>query len=165
MSVVTRNGDGGVTRSLNGKIVRKDHPIIEFFGTIDELNSFLGLAKIHIGNKEKEIVKRVQKTLFKVAARVGDPERYPDVSDDTSWLEEVITSLEERVGTDDFVVPGASEAAALLDVCRTVTRRAERRLTTILRGDPRLLNAQIFLNRLSDMLFLLARSVERSSQE
>jgi len=165
MSVVTRSGDGGVTRSLNGKLVRKDHPIIEFFGTLDELNSFLGLAKIHVGSTEKEIVERVQRTLFKVAARVGDPERYPDVTNETSWVEEVIGSLEEEVRVDGFVVPGASEAAALLDVCRTITRRAERRLSTLLRSDPRLLDAQIFLNRLSDMLFLLARSVEKSNQE
>lgn len=160
MSIVTRNGDGGITKTLDGRVVRKDDPLLEFLGTLDELNSFLGLARHQLEAPEKEVVEKIQEILFKLGARAGYPERYADLDEEIEWIERHIASLETGIELKGFVIPGATEASALLDVCRTIVRRAERRIIPLLRKDERLLNSQIFLNRLSDFLFLMARTME-----
>jgi cob(I)alamin adenosyltransferase len=161
--IYTRLGDGGETHLGDMSRVPKTHPRIEAYGTVDELNAQLGVALAGGGLPDRyaEWLRRVQNDLFDVGADIsvphgGDRSRLRVVPEQTTWLEEAC----DEVNADlpklrSFVLPGGTPAAAQLHVCRTVCRRAERR--TIDCGDE--VNAECvrYLNRLSDLLFILSR--------
>ena len=169
MSIVTKTGDKGTTALMYGRRVRKTHPRVEACGAIDELNAALGLARAAArddfltGN-----LLRIQKDLIVVmgelATATEDLERYakdgysPVTPDQTMALEEVIGKIEADVSPGDWATPGAGPVAAALDLARTTCRRAERRVCA-LRESGELENAEImvYLNRLADLLWLLAR--------
>ena len=161
--IYTRLGDGGETHLGDMSRVPKTHPRIEAYGTVDELNSQIGLALAVADIPEDYAgwLKRIQNDLFDVGADIAAPEdpereRLRVLPDQTAWLEqrcdEVNSTLEPL---RSFVLPGGTPAAAHLHVCRTVCRRAER--LAIACGEE--INTEVirYLNRLSDLLFILSR--------
>ena len=162
--IYTRLGDGGETHLGDMSRVPKTHPRIEAYGTVDELNAQLGVALAQGAVPERFVpwLQRIQNDLFDVGADIsvphgGDRERLRVVPGQTTWLEHACDEVNaELAPLKSFVLPGGTPAAAQLHVCRTVCRRAERR--TIACGDD--VNAECvrYLNRLSDLLYILARS-------
>jgi cob(I)alamin adenosyltransferase len=163
--IYTRLGDGGETHLGDMSRVPKTHARIEAYGTVDELNAQLGLTLAEGGLPERfePWLQRIQNDLFDVGADIsvphgGDRTRLRLAPEQTAWLEQACDEVNaELPNLKSFVLPGGTEAAALLHVCRTVCRRAERR--TIACGDE--VNAECvrYLNRLSDLLFILSRAV------
>ena len=163
--IYTRLGDGGETHLGDMSRVPKTHARIEAYGTVDELNAHLGLLLAQGGVPERyaEWLKRVQNDLFDVGADIsvpegGERERLRVIPEQTTWLEEACDEANEPLPKlKSFVLPGGTVAAAQLHVCRTVCRRAERRVIAC--GDA--VNAECvrYLNRLSDLLFILSRGV------
>jgi len=163
--IYTRLGDDGETHLGDMSRVPKTHARIEAYGTVDELNAQLGvaLATGDIAGREREWLSRIQNDLFDVGADLSVPqsddpaarERLRLVPEQTAWLEarcdEVNAGLEPL---KSFVLPGGTLLAAQLHVCRTVCRRAERRALVVEAGNPEVVR---YLNRLSDLLFILAR--------
>jgi cob(I)alamin adenosyltransferase len=163
--IYTRLGDGGETHLGDMSRVPKTHARIEAYGTVDELNAQLGLTLAQGGLPERfePWLQRVQNDLFDVGADIsvphgGDRTRLRLAPEQTAWLEQACDEVNaELPNLKSFVLPGGTPAAAQLHVCRTVCRRAERR--TIACGDE--VNAECvrYLNRLSDLLFILSRAV------
>src|SRR3954453_20106491 len=145
--------------------VAKTHPRIEAYGTVDELNAQLGVALAQGGLPERyaQWLQRVQNDLFDVGADISVPEgggreRLRAIPEQTVWLEEACDEANaELEALKSFVLPGGSPAAAQLHVCRTVCRRAERR--TIACGEAVSAECVRYLNRLSDLLFILSRGL------
>ena len=160
--IYTRLGDGGETHLGDMSRVPKTHPRIEAYGTVDELNAQLGVARA-MDERFADWLGRVQNDLFDVGADIsvphgGDRTRLRLAPEQTAWLEEACDEVNaELPNLKSFVLPGGTPLAAQLHVCRTVCRRAERR--TIVCGDE--VNAECvrYLNRLSDLLFILSRAV------
>jgi cob(I)alamin adenosyltransferase len=162
--IYTKLGDGGETHLGDMSRVPKTHPRIEAYGEIDELNSQLGLALAAGALPEEQVawVRRIQNDLFDLGADLSVPEggdgreRLRATAEQVAWLEarcdEVNATLEPL---RSFVLPGGTPAAAHLHVCRTVCRRAERRALLVEGANPEVVK---YLNRLSDLLFILARA-------
>ena len=168
--IYTRLGDGGETHLGDMSRVPKTHPRIEAYGTVDELNAQIGLA-LAVGGLPEPYgawLRRVQNDLFDVGADLSVPleagptkqagERLRVQASQTAWLEERCDEVNADLEPlKSFVLPGGTPAAAQLHICRTVCRRAERR--TIACGEA--VNAECvrYLNRLSDLLFILSRGL------
>jgi cob(I)alamin adenosyltransferase len=162
--IYTRLGDGGETHLGDMSRVPKTHGRIEAYGTVDELNAQLGLTLAAGGLPERFVpwLQRVQNDLFDVGADIsvpegGERERLRVAPEQTAWLEQACDEVNaELPNLRSFVLPGGVPAAAHLHVCRTVCRRAERRVIAC--GDE--VNAECvrYLNRLSDLLFILSRA-------
>jgi cob(I)alamin adenosyltransferase len=161
--IYTRLGDGGETHLGDMSRVAKTHPRIEAYGTVDELNAQIGVALTTPGLPEAYVdwLGRVQNDLFDVGADIAAPEdpereRLRVVADQTTWLEERCDEVNATLEPlKSFVLPGGTPAAAHLHVCRTVCRRAER--LAISCGDDCSPEVVRYLNRLSDLLFILSR--------
>ena len=176
MSIATKTGDDGTTGLMYGHRVPKNHPRVEACGTIDELNSAIGLARATATEKfVSENLFCIQKSLVDVMGEVGvlteDLPRYatggftlvtPDL---TAKLDALVQEIEaQNVSFTGWATPGATIPSAALDVARTVCRRAERRVYDLqLAGDLKNPEVLIYLNRLSDLLWLLARWTETRS--
>lgn len=172
-SIATRTGDDGTTALLYGQRVPKTHPQIEAVGALDELNAALGLAKTHHPDAAvRDQLTQVQQDLInlmgEVACAEADATRYagskfPKLADaDLTRLDTAVAAIEAReVSFAGWATPGANPAAATLDVARTVARRAERRLIG-LQAHGRALRPLLtaYINRLADLLWLLAREAE-----
>lgn len=176
MKIYTRRGDGGETGLLGGARVSKSDARVEAYGTVDELNAVVGLALAldaeGRGVLDGDRLKRVQDDLFAVGARLAatDPERAQEkglvpqlpaarVDDLEAWIDELDEELPEL---DAFVLPGGSAAAAQLHAARTVCRRAERAVVRLAAEDDELADVVLpYVNRLSDLLFTLARAANR----
>jgi len=159
--ITTKTGDRGTTGIFTGDRVTKLSPIIEANGTIDELGSFIGEAKHHVDGELRDVLETVQRHLYSLMAEIASKGQYRKVGDDEiRWLEELTARFESEVKLEGFVLPGGTVASAKLDVCRTVARRAERRVARLVLeygfGD----RALVYLNRLSDALFIMARYIE-----
>jgi cob(I)alamin adenosyltransferase len=162
--IYTRLGDDGNTHLGDMSRVPKTHPRVEAYGTVDELNAQIGvlLAMGDLPEEQRPWLRRVQNDLFDVGADVsvppgGERERLRMRPEQTAWVEERCDEVNARLEPlKSFVLPGGTPAAAQLHVCRTVCRRAERR--AIACGEE--INAEVvrYLNRLSDLLFILARA-------
>ncbi len=163
--IYTRLGDGGETHLGDMSRVAKTHPRIEAYGTIDELNAQIGLAMTVPGLPEdyRQWLAHVQNDLFDVGADLAAPEdptsdreRLRVLPEQTTWLEERCDEVNDSLEPlKSFVLPGGTPAAAHLHVCRTVCRRAER--AAIACGQDGSPEAVRYLNRLSDLLFILSR--------
>lgn len=167
MPIYTRTGDDGDTGLFGNRRVPKDHLRIEAYGTIDELNSFVGVLRAEPLDREFDLqLKSIQDTLFEIGADLateGGKASLPRVEPAIGTLEQWIDASEaELPALRTFVLPGGTRTAALLHVLRTVSRRAERRYWTLARSigegpfaiPPAL---GIYLNRLSDLCFSWAR--------
>lgn len=168
MSIATKTGDDGTTGLWSGERIGKDELRVECYGTVDELNSFLGLARRAVETERAaELIDALQEDLFRVAGALAtrgestyaQPVCEDDVDRITLWVHE----LEAAVSLSGFVIPGSTEASARLDVCRTVCRRAERRIVALSRREAVDGPTRRFVNRLSDLLFMLARLEEASA--
>ncbi|MBI2185090.1 MAG: cob(I)yrinic acid a,c-diamide adenosyltransferase [Thaumarchaeota archaeon] len=171
MKPYTRTGDSGETGLFGGKRVRKDSLRIEVYGTIDELNSLLGYAKTYLQNRQASgVVEKIQADLFIVGGDLATPldtgrrvgkKTVPRVTPEmTKQLEKIADDLAETLPPlDTFILPGGSRPGAILHYCRAVVRRAERNAVA-LSAEERT-NSEIirYLNRLSSVLFVLARKV------
>lgn len=176
----TGKGDGGTTKTFghNQERISKATELPEALGTLDELNSFLGLAKIRakqaqdssllLGRKSyviSAILRDVQETLFIVQAEVaGAPKKVRKAK--VTHVEKLIAAIEEEIPpVVSFSIAGGTEVSALLDVARTLARRAERRVVGVHEIGLRTLssNTRAYLNRLSSLLFALARLANHTS--
>ncbi|HEV3094599.1 MAG TPA: cob(I)yrinic acid a,c-diamide adenosyltransferase [Solirubrobacteraceae bacterium] len=170
--IYTKLGDGGETHLGDMSRVSKLHPRVEAYGTVDELNATLGVALAQPGLPDQfpGWLARVQNDLLDVGADLSVPPPADDQDDATAkgqarlrvsadyagWLEQVCDEVNATLEPlRSFVIPGGSAAVAQLHVCRTVCRRAERRAIAVEDCNPEVVR---YLNRLSDMLFILARA-------
>ena len=167
MKIYTRTGDAGDTSLFDGTRVRKSDARVDAYGEVDELNAWLGLARASsVPSELDEELVHIQRDLFALGATLADPaEKIADRvtkatlgDDDIDRLERLIDRLEaELPPLRRFILAGGSPAGAALHVARTVCRRAERRMVSLEpRVDPVLLR---YVNRLSDLLFVVARAV------
>ena len=158
MKIYTKTGDKGTTGLFGGARVPKDDPRIEAYGTVDELNSFLGLARASWPSSPLDAeLGLVQSDLFAIGARLAAPgsDRFPGADPARlAALEGAIDAMESELPPlRNFILPGGCAAAAHLHVARSVCRRAER-LVVALGGEE---SSVVYLNRLSDYLFVAAR--------
>ena len=161
--IYTRLGDGGETHLGDMSRVPKTHPRIAAYGTVDELNAQLGLTLTlpDLPSDYAEWLRRIQNDLFDVGADIAAPddpgrERLRVLPEQTTWLEERCDEINATLKPlKSFVLPGGTPTAAHLHVCRTVCRRAER--MAIACGDEVSAEVVRYLNRLSDLLFILSR--------
>ena len=174
--IYTRLGDAGETHLGDMSRVVKTHPRIEAYGTVDELNAQIGVALAGGGREGglphpySEWLARVQNDLFDIGADLAAPDeegsgrdRLRVVPEQTKWLEERCDEINATLEPlRSFVLPGGTPAAAQLHVCRTVCRRAERLAVRV--GDE--VNPEVvrYLNRLSDLLFILSRGANRGQE-
>lgn len=173
MSIVTKGGDQGTTALMYGRRVPKSHPRIEANGAVDELNAALGVARALGTGVHGELLLEIQKDLVplmgELATELSDLPRY--VQDgyallqptNTVKIDSAIKQLEGRnLRFEGWATPGANSASAALELARTVCRRAERSVSALQQAkqlqNPEIL---IYLNRLSDLLWLLARAAEQ----
>jgi len=165
--IYTKTGDKGDTGLFGGGRVPKYSTRIEAYGTVDELNSFIGLAVAEVlDNDIKTLLGKIQNELFTVGSSLAAPDTgkeknklIPEVSEAfIKDAESAIDKFEEKLEPlKNFILPGGSKGAALLHVCRTVCRRAERKVVELKSKEIVSDNIVIFLNRLSDLFFVLAR--------
>ena len=165
MSICTKSGDDGNTELIGGRRVPKDHPLIECLGTIDELNAFLGGVRAALredsaggDNQTAQIIAGIQKDLF---AHSGVLAGGTGSVSGGERLYQLITELEADMPPfSGFTVPGADTVSADIHIARTVCRRTERQLVTLSRAAGIDTGILPYFNRLSDLLFLLARRQE-----
>jgi cob(I)alamin adenosyltransferase len=164
--IYTRSGDGGETGLGTGTRVPKDHPRVVAYGEVDELNAVLGLARACPGMLEVELLRSIQNDLFDVGADLCVPpaddeppgQRLRITPSQVERLERAIDRLNEPLqALQSFILPGGTTSAAWLHLARTVCRRAERSVVILARAEPINPQALAYLNRLSDLLFVLAR--------
>jgi cob(I)alamin adenosyltransferase len=168
VKIYTKTGDGGETALFGGGRVAKDHPRVEAYGSVDELNAVLGWAVTKVATSEiRDRLRVVQHDLFALGAELATPpgeegRRRPEtpplpvarIGEMESWID---ASTEEVGPLKNFILPGGAEGAAALHLGRTVCRRVERAVAPLVRegeAEPEVLR---YLNRLSDALFALAR--------
>jgi cob(I)alamin adenosyltransferase len=167
VKIYTRTGDGGETSLFDGTRVPKDDPRVETYGDVDELNAWLGLARAqHVDPPIDDEIRHLQRDLFALGAQLADPAHKiaarvtkAVIGDaDVTRLEELIDRLEaELPPLRRFILAGGTPAGSALHVARAVCRRAERRMVALDPPvDPVLLR---YVNRLSDLLFVMARAV------
>jgi len=179
MKIYTKTGDKGSTSLFGGTRVPKHHIRIESYGTVDELNSFLGLLRDqNIETHDQEMLIHIQEKLFTVGAILAtDPEKavlksgkerltIPKItSKDIALLEKEMDEMNENLPPiTHFVLPGGHETVSFCHIARCVCRRAERLATTLNEFQAVEENTLIYLNRLSDYLFVLARKLSKDLQ-
>ena len=164
MSITTKGGDKGQTSLFTGQRVWKDDLRVDAYGTLDELDALIGEARHHIASEHiAEILAGIQKNLYRVMgqlATIGESYPYPICAAEVEAITQLIRDYEDKLNLKGFVIPGTTLPSAKLDVCRTVARRAERRIVALSHAEA--VPAELFgyVNRLSDLFFILARSIE-----
>lgn len=170
MKIYTRTGDSGTTGLFGGERIKKNHLRIEAYGTVDETNSFLGLARSHSGSHPEYpfldgLLHRLQSELFIIGADFATPQdskaSVPRIEEQhVIALEQDIDALQENLPTlKHFILPGGTILSSTLHIARTVCRRAERAAVALQQVEPVNNLSITYLNRLSDLLFVLARWV------
>lgn len=170
-NIYTRKGDTGMTSLVGGQRVPKTHIRLEAYGTVDELNSQLGLLLTYLTLEEdRQVVLGVQNLLFSIGSMLATDTSERDIrpgryvtQEDVEDMEHAIDAAEDGLpGWRGFILPGGSRGAAIAHVCRTVCRRAERQihaLASVAEVDPLLM---AYINRLSDYLFVLAQKINKT---
>jgi len=166
VKIYTRTGDRGETSLFGGARVPKNDARIEAYGTIDELNSHLGVARTTWPDSPIDAqLLDVQRDLFEIGAHLASPGTSRFAGVETARIEELERSIdameEELTPLKSFILPGGTPAAAQLHVARTVCRRAERLVVALHDDDPATQSSIAYLNRLSDFLFVAARFANR----
>lgn len=164
LKIYTGRGDYGNTNLIGGRTVTKDDVRVDAYGTVDELNAIIGLAVTKAEENEfSKTLLQVQSTLFDVGTDLANDRNKVETKlteNHIKWLEEVIDSYTARTPeTSYFVLPGGSELASILHLARTVCRRAERLIVTMMREYEVNEYAFRYMNRLSDFLFAMGRLV------
>lgn len=172
MKIYTKTGDSGETGLFGGGRVGKDHPRVEAYGDVDELNATLGLVRaLEPMPRIDEIIVPIQRDLFSIGALLATPDRekmrasLEKARIDDGRIRELEGAIDqceaELEPLRSFIVPGGTAKAAALHVARTVCRRAERRVVALQHDEELPAIVVIFLNRVSDLLFMLARVANR----
>ena len=166
MKIYTRTGDKGQTSLLGGSRVPKDHARIEAYGTLDELNSHLGMLRDLAAEHKKDLIIGIQEKLFSMGSRLAsaseqeaDKFKVPHVEEaDITALEAAMDAMDKELPEmRNFILPGGHPAVSQAHICRTVCRRAERLVVHIAQQEALPEIILRYLNRLSDLLFVLAR--------
>ena len=167
MKIYTKTGDGGETGLFGGERISKNSQRINSYGTIDELNAYIGLTITEVKDEKVKIdLQKIQEHLFTVGTDLATPnnEKTKKLNINrtpSSFYEEIEKLIDDYdLKTDElknFILPGGSKGAALLHICRTICRRAEREVVALNDAVKIENNIIIFLNRLSDLLFVLSR--------
>ncbi len=171
MKIYTKTGDEGTTSLYGGKRIAKDDLRIEAYGTVDELNSFIGLLFASFQDVDQQaILTEIQNRLFTIGAALAtDPDKPNTSSDvhtnDIEVLEAAMDNMDQLLPPlHNFILPGGNLAIAYAHVCRTVCRRAERRVISLASESTVDQNIIIYLNRLSDYFFILSRYLSHIHQ-
>jgi cob(I)alamin adenosyltransferase len=167
MKIYTKGGDKGETGLFGGERVPKSSERIEAYGTIDELSSFIGLVAEETKSEEiKSLLKSIQNQLFTVGSDLATPHAQKNSKFNIPRVpKEFFENAEKQIDKFDvelkplsnFILPGGCRASAMLNICRTICRRAERKVVKLNESEQVGENILIFLNRLSDLFFVLAR--------
>jgi cob(I)alamin adenosyltransferase len=168
MKIYTKTGDSGDTGLFGGGRVGKDHPRVEAYGDVDELNATLGLVRaLEPMPRIDEVIVPIQRDLFAIGALLATPDRdkmrasLEKARIDDSRIRELEVAIDQCEAELDplrsFIMPGGTAKAASLHVARTVCRRAERRVVALQHTEELPTIVVVFLNRVSDLLFMLAR--------
>ena len=170
MKIYTGFGDKGKTSLFGGEVVNKDNMRIETYGTLDELNSVIGLlAAKNTDEPTQKILLRIQNEIFIMSSEIATPNADQQkklknlISDEhIKTIEKTIDEITEQLEPlKNFILPGGSESAALAHVARTICRRAERSLTKLIDQIQMRGELLVYINRLSDLLFVLARYLNK----
>lgn len=168
MSISTKQGDKGNTSLWSGERVDKSSKRVEAYGTIDELNSFIGEASHYVKiSRVKDIIREIQNDLFKVGgvlATIGEF-KYPVTEEDVERITTYVENFEKEVPFKGFVIPGTTIQSAKLDICTTVARRAERRVIDFSKDEKVDDNLRKYLNRLSDLIYIMSRYEEKKEEK
>ncbi|MCI4666644.1 MAG: cob(I)yrinic acid a,c-diamide adenosyltransferase [Bacteroidia bacterium] len=171
MKIYTKKGDKGSTSLLGGSRVPKYHLRIEAYGTVDELNSHLGLLGDKTGSQDQlDKIRKIQNELFDIGSHLANdpnkshfklppfnPEVIQRLESDIDAMNEILPELK------NFILPGGLEANSIAHICRTICRRAERRVVELNEQEELDPNIMTYLNRLSDWLFIFARFVSHQA--
>ena len=164
MKIYTKTGDNGTTSLIGGTRVQKNDPRLECYGTIDELNSYLGLIRDNYSSQDiQDQLLTIQQKLFIISAEIANdkPQKtnIPSISEaDILSLEEIIDGISEELPPQkSFIIPGGHPLSSYCQIARTVCRRAERAIYNIQPEKRPSMLSTIYINRLSDYLFVLAR--------
>jgi cob(I)alamin adenosyltransferase len=167
MKIYTKGGDKGETGLFGGDRVSKNSERIEAYGTIDELNSFIGLTLTEVKNEEvKNVLQKIQNQLFTAGSDLATPvneknKKYNIPRVPKQFFEEIekyIDKFDSQLEPlQNFILPGGSKTASMLNICRTICRRVERRIVALNASSDIGENIIIFFNRLSDLFFVLSR--------
>lgn len=167
-TIYTRKGDKGETTLTHGTRVAKDHPRVEAYGTIDELNASIGLLATYSCDKLCTTLQRIENNLFTIGCVLADENntQAPFAQKEIDELEKEIDTLEGILPPmHSFILPCKGKASAHANLCRTICRRAERRMVTLQRECPVPALAMQYINRLSDYLFLLQRTLAEGEEK
>lgn len=162
--VYTKAGDKGETSLVGGVRVSKASPRVEAYGDVDELNSLLGVCRARLADDEiDEVLRSIQNDLFTVGGDLASPGTVEVPRIDDSFVKRLEDASDRLLGQleplKEFILPGGSDAGAMLHLARTVARRAERRVVALAQSEQINPSVIVYLNRLSDLLFILARAV------
>jgi cob(I)alamin adenosyltransferase len=163
--IYTRTGDSGATGLGDGRRVGKDAPRIQAYGELDELNSHIGLILAHGTPDEVSLcLGEIQHLLFDLGGDLCIPSRDSLTQAHVDWLERWLDHFNDALPPlKEFILPGGNRPAACCHVARTVCRRAERTVVALAKTEPVAPLAIVFLNRLSDLLFVIARVLAREN--
>lgn len=162
--IYTRTGDDGTTGLGDGSRINKDHLRMEAIGTVDEINSHIGVLRAELPPEDEvqDLLSRIQHDLFDLGGELAVPGYTMITETRVTELENSLDRLNEDLPPlKNFILPGGSKAAAQCHLARVVCRRGERCLVSLSRNEEINLSARQYLNRLSDFLFVLARSLAR----
>lgn len=162
MRISTKKGDTGLSSLFNGKKLKKSEAVFEVLGNLDELNAFIGWAKVETRDKLREHLERIQDDIYRIMSLIGNEMAAPlEIkkidNGDIEYLEGIIGEIEEKKGLlNKFIKPGENERSARMHICRSVCRRAERSIVRL--GETGNADTYIvkYLNRLSDLFFLFS---------
>ncbi len=167
MKIYTKTGDDGTTGIQNGARISKTDSRIQAYGMVDEINSFLGIILSKLDEKDLEnLISKIQNDLFVVGSDLSNPDlkntQNRVIDEMIKALEENIDNLEKKLPPiTNFILPGGYEIAALVHVSRSITRRAEIFVISLSEKEIINNNCIIYLNRLSDLLFVIARTINQ----
>ena len=170
MKIYTKKGDSGYTLLIDGKIVYKHNLSVAAYGTIDELNSFLGLLKDYIEDEKiKDVLNNIQLKLFSIGSILASGENQ-NISEkvkiekkDVEYIELEIDRLNEYLPElKNFIIPGGHKISSYSHVCRSICRRAERKISELNKNSSVDPNILAYVNRLSDFFFVLSRFLKHS---
>lgn len=171
IKIYTRTGDKGQTSLFGGKRVSKASERVDTYGTVDELNSMIGVVIAHLTQKHKSISReltRIQNDLFDVGASLANPTAKPQESliRRAKEFEHLIDDLTKKMPEiRNFILPGGGKAGSYLHMARTICRRAERRITALSKKEQVDDEVIKYFNRLSDLLFTMARFVNQKDKK
>ena len=165
MNLYTKKGDGGRTSTMTRLNIPKSSPIFDLLGTLDEFTSALGVAKLKAPDTVGKVIEELQHNVISLCGELAGSSKFAS-ADRTAQLEKAIDSVMETVPEfSGFILPGASEAGAALDVARTIARRAERKAVALSQTGGVSRDILIWLNRLSDLVYALARLCDQTAPQ